>query len=65
MMPGKEALQRQVCEAIERRGEALIEMGETIRHQPELGFKELKTAALVANSKRFACRIAPDSPSRA
>jgi amidohydrolase len=48
MMPGKQALQRQVCEAIERRGEALIEMGETIRHQPELGFKEFKTAALVA-----------------
>jgi amidohydrolase len=48
MMPGKEALQRQVCEAIERRAEALIGMGETIRHQPELGFKEFKTAALVA-----------------
>jgi amidohydrolase len=48
MKPGKEALQRQVCEAIERRAEALIDMGETIRHQPELGFKEFKTAALVA-----------------
>ncbi|MGH8667057.1 MAG: amidohydrolase [Burkholderiales bacterium] len=48
MTTGKEALQRQVCEAIERRAEALIEMGETIRHQPELGFKEFKTAARVA-----------------
>jgi amidohydrolase len=48
MRTSKEALQRQVCEAIERRAEALIEMGETIRHQPELGFKEFKTAARVA-----------------
>ena len=48
MTPGKERLQRQVCEAIERHADALIGMGETIRHQPELGFKELKTAALVA-----------------
>jgi amidohydrolase len=48
MTTSKEALQRQVCEAIERRAEALIEMGETIRHQPELGFKEFKTAARVA-----------------
>lgn len=48
MNPSKEALQRQVCEAIERRADALITMGETIRHQPELGFKEFKTAALVA-----------------
>jgi amidohydrolase len=48
MMPDKQVLQRQVCEAIERRAEALIEMGETIRHQPELGFKEFKTAARVA-----------------
>ena len=44
----KETLKRQACEAIERRAEALIDMGETIRHQPELGFKEFKTAALVA-----------------
>jgi amidohydrolase len=48
MMPSKETLQRQVCEAIERRADTLIHMGETIRHQPELGFKEFKTAALVA-----------------
>jgi amidohydrolase len=48
MTPGKETLQRQVCEAIERRADTLIGMGETIRHQPELGFKEFRTAALVA-----------------
>ncbi len=48
MTTSKETLQKQVCEAIERRADTLIGMGETIRHQPELGFKEFKTAALVA-----------------
>ena len=43
-------LKRKVCEAIERRADALIGIGETIRHQPELGFKEFKTAALVAKT---------------
>jgi amidohydrolase len=49
-MQTKEALQRQVCEAIDRRAEALIEIGETIRHRPELGFKEYRTAELVAKT---------------
>jgi len=49
-MPSKEELKRKVCEAIERRTDALIEIGETIRHHPELGFKEFKTAALVAKT---------------
>jgi amidohydrolase len=49
-MTSKEELKRQVCEAIERRAQPLIELGETIRHQPELGFKEFKTAALVAKT---------------
>ncbi len=49
-MPSKEELKRQACEAIERQAEALIGIGETIRHQPELGFKEFKTAALVAKT---------------
>jgi metal-dependent amidase/aminoacylase/carboxypeptidase family protein len=35
---------------IEQRATALIEIGETIRHRPELGFKEFKTAATVANT---------------
>ena len=51
-MVTKEELKRQVCEAIERRADALIDLGETIRHQPELGFKEFKTAALVAKTFR-------------
>src|SRR5690606_6334490 len=48
MTPSKEELKRQVCAAIERHGDRLIDLGETIRHEPELGFKEFKTAARVA-----------------
>jgi len=44
----KDELKRRVCEVIDRRGEGLIRLGETIRHQPELGFKEFKTAGLIA-----------------
>src|SRR5919106_3957470 len=33
--------------AIERRAEEIIGLGEQIRQQPELGFKEVKTARLV------------------
>ena len=32
-MASKEDLKRQVCEAIERRADALIGLGETIEHQ--------------------------------
>ena len=32
--------------------DAIITIGETIRHHPELGFKEFKTAALVAKTLR-------------
>jgi amidohydrolase len=46
-MPTREEVKRQVCEAIDRRGEQIIKVGETIRHHPELGFKEFKTARLV------------------
>jgi amidohydrolase len=46
-MPTKEELKRQVCEAIDRRAEQITRIGETIRHNPELGFKEIKTARLV------------------
>lgn len=46
-MPSQEDVKRQVCEAIERRAEQIIKIGETIRHNPELGFKEIKTARLV------------------
>ena len=43
----KDELKRQVWRAIDQRADAVIGIGETIRRQPELGFKETKTAALV------------------
>ena len=43
----KDELKRQVWEAIDRRGEAIVGLGEQIRRHPELGFKEVKTARLV------------------
>lgn len=46
----KDELKRRVCGLIDERGEHLIRLGETIRHQPELGFKEFKTAALFSNT---------------
>lgn len=46
----RDELKRRACEVIDQRGEGLIRLGETIRHQPELGFKEFKTAALVAKT---------------
>jgi amidohydrolase len=49
-MPDKDALKRQICEAIDRRAEQIINIGETIRHHPELGFKEIKTARLVEHT---------------
>jgi amidohydrolase len=46
-MPSRDEVKSQICAAIDRRGEQIIAIGETIRHQPELGFKEIKTARLV------------------
>jgi amidohydrolase len=46
-MPSKEDVKHLVCEAIDRRADQIIKIGETIRHNPELGFKEIKTARLV------------------
>jgi amidohydrolase len=47
-MTGKDELKRAVCEAIDRHGNEIIELGETILHHPETGFNERRTAALVA-----------------
>ena len=47
-MSSKDELKRAVCEAIDRRADAIIELGETILRHPETGFNEVKTAALVA-----------------
>ena len=46
----KDELKRRICEAIERRAEEIIGIGEQIRRHPELGFKEVKTSALVADT---------------
>ena len=56
-MPTKEEVKRQVCDAIDRRADQIIKVGETIRHHPELGFKEIKTARLVEQTLRiWGCR---------
>lgn len=51
-MLSKDALKQRVCAAIDERADAIIEIGETIRHHPELGFKEFRTAALVSDVLR-------------
>ena len=51
-MTTKDELKQAVCEAIDRHGNQIIELGERILHHPETGFNEGKTAALVAESMR-------------
>jgi amidohydrolase len=46
---GREALKRQVAEEIDRRQAEIIALGERIWRDPELGFKETRTAALIAD----------------
>lgn len=48
----KEDGKRKVIAAIEKRAGELQEIGETILHHPELGFKEVKTARLVEEKFR-------------
>jgi amidohydrolase len=43
----RETLKRVVCEQIDRQKEEMIQIAKTILHHPELGYKEVKTAALV------------------
>jgi amidohydrolase len=45
----KAELKAQVWRAIDQRAETVIGIGDTIRRHPELGFKETKTATLVAD----------------
>ncbi len=47
-MPDKEELKGRLCEAIDRRRDEIVKIGEDIAKNPELGFKEVKTAKLVA-----------------
>ncbi|HEV2187993.1 MAG TPA: hypothetical protein VGR70_12340, partial [Stellaceae bacterium] len=46
----KDELKQLVCEAIDRHGNEIIAIGETILHHPETGFNEHKTAKLVAEA---------------
>jgi amidohydrolase len=46
----KSELKQQVYAAIDRRAEQIVDIGETIRKHPELGFKETKTARLVEDT---------------
>jgi amidohydrolase len=46
----KSELKQRVHEAIDRRSEEIIGLGERIRRHPELGFKEVRTARLVAET---------------
>ena len=43
----KEQLKKRVLEAIDKRAAEIIEIGDTIWKNPELGYKEFKTAKLV------------------
>jgi amidohydrolase len=45
---GKDELKQAVCAAIDRHGNQIIALGEEIMRHPETGFKEQRTAALVA-----------------
>jgi amidohydrolase len=45
-------LKQDICQAIDRRADTIIGLGEAIRRQPELGFKEFKTARLVEETLR-------------
>jgi amidohydrolase len=46
----KDELKQRVWEAIDRRSEDIIALGERIRRHPELGFKEFTTARLVEDT---------------
>ena len=43
----RETLKRVVCEQIDRRKDEMIQIAKTILGHPELGYKEVRTAALV------------------
>ena len=57
-MISREELKRAVCDAIDRHADEIIDVGETILRNPETGFNEVKTAALVAQ-RMSALGLAP------
>jgi amidohydrolase len=52
MTTKKDTLKQSICAAIDRNAERIIAIGERIRRQPELGFKEFKTARLAEETFR-------------
>jgi amidohydrolase len=46
----REELKKKLCEAVDHRREQIISIGEQIMNNPELGFKEVNTAKLVAET---------------
>src|SRR6058998_2481356 len=46
----RDDLKRDVWQAIDRRGDEIIALGEQIRRHPELGFKEFKTSRIVEDT---------------
>ena len=46
----KAELKQQIHQAIDKRAEEIVGLGEQIRKNPELGFKEVKTARLVEDT---------------
>jgi metal-dependent amidase/aminoacylase/carboxypeptidase family protein len=51
-MRTKEKLKQAICEAVDRRREEIEKIGDHIMVNPELGFKEFKTARLVADTMK-------------
>ncbi|UCD80897.1 MAG: M20/M25/M40 family metallo-hydrolase, partial [Desulfobacterales bacterium] len=51
-MRSKEKLKQAICEAVERRRGEIEKIGDQIMENPELGFKEYKTAKLVADTMK-------------
>ena len=49
-MRTKEKLKQAICEAIDRRRAEIEKIGDQILKNPELGFKEVKTSRLVADT---------------
>ena len=51
-MRTKEELKQAICEAVDRRRGKIEKIGDQIMQNPELGFKEFKTARLVADTMK-------------
>src|SRR5262249_16133053 len=58
----KEDLKAKVWAAIDRRADEIVALGEQIRRQPELGFKEFKTSRLVEETLAKPCLRAKGGP---